>query len=55
MAQAARTASLLHGHDGEIGPMGCDQAQGYLISRPLPAERLARWLENCVRPALLAA
>jgi len=35
--------------------MGCDQAQGYLISRPLPAEHLARWLEKWVPPALLAA
>jgi len=35
--------------------MGCDQAQGYLISRPLAAEHLARWLENWVPPALLAA
>jgi EAL domain-containing protein (putative c-di-GMP-specific phosphodiesterase class I) len=35
--------------------MGCDQAQGYLISRPLPAEHLARWLESWVPPALLAA
>jgi EAL domain-containing protein (putative c-di-GMP-specific phosphodiesterase class I) len=35
--------------------MGCDQAQGYLISRPLPAEHLARWLESWVPPVLLAA
>jgi len=35
--------------------MGCDQAQGYLISRPLSAEHLAGWLENWVPPALLAA
>jgi len=35
--------------------MGCDQAQGYLISRPLAAEHLARWLESWVPPALLAA
>jgi EAL domain-containing protein (putative c-di-GMP-specific phosphodiesterase class I) len=35
--------------------MDCDQAQGYLISRPLSAEHLAGWLENWVPPALLAA
>jgi EAL domain-containing protein (putative c-di-GMP-specific phosphodiesterase class I) len=35
--------------------MGCDQAQGYLISRPLPAEHLAGWLENWVAPTQLAA
>ena len=35
--------------------MGCDQAQGYLISRPLSAEHLAVWLENWVPPALIAA
>jgi len=35
--------------------MGCDQAQGYLISRPLPAGPLTVWLENWVPPALLAA
>ena len=26
--------------------LGCDTAQGYHISRPLPAERLERWLES---------
>ena len=35
--------------------MDCDQAQGYLISRPLSAEHLAGWLEYWVPPALLAA
>jgi diguanylate cyclase (GGDEF)-like protein/PAS domain S-box-containing protein len=26
--------------------MGCDQAQGYFISRPIPAPELARWLSD---------
>ena len=30
--------------------MGCDTAQGYFISRPLPAEQLGAWLET-VTPA----
>src|SRR4029077_5444912 len=35
--------------------MVCDETLGYLIRRPLAAEHLARWLENWVPPALLAA
>src|SRR6266550_6243078 len=30
----------------QLAAMGCDIAQGYLISRPLPAEDLTRWLAN---------
>ena len=29
-----------------LGELGCDVAQGYHISRPLPAERLEPWLES---------
>jgi EAL domain-containing protein (putative c-di-GMP-specific phosphodiesterase class I) len=32
--------------------MGCDIAQGYVISRPLPADQLSAWLET-VTPARL--
>jgi EAL domain-containing protein (putative c-di-GMP-specific phosphodiesterase class I) len=51
VAEGVEDTTTLH----LLEEMGCDQAQGYLISRPLPAERLARWLENWVPPALLAA
>ncbi len=27
-----------------LAAMGCDQVQGYLLSKPLPADRLAAWL-----------
>jgi diguanylate cyclase len=51
VAEGVEDTTTLH----LLEEMGCDQAQGYLISRPLPAEHLARWLENWVPPALLAA
>jgi len=51
VAEGVEDTTTLHLLEG----MGCDQAQGYLISRPLPAEHLTRWLENWVPPALLAA
>ena len=32
---------------------GCDTAQGYLISRPLPAQAFAAWLGEPLKPILL--
>jgi diguanylate cyclase len=34
----------------ELRRLGCDQAQGFLMSRPLPAAKLEQWLSN--RPDL---
>jgi diguanylate cyclase (GGDEF)-like protein len=34
--------------------LGCDSAQGYWLSRPLPAELFERWLEDWRRPAVAA-
>jgi sensor c-di-GMP phosphodiesterase-like protein len=33
----------------ELTRLGCDQAQGYLMSKPIPATELDRWLTH--RPA----
>lgn len=34
-----------------LARMGCDAAQGYGISRPLPAEQLELWLDEAARAA----
>jgi EAL domain-containing protein (putative c-di-GMP-specific phosphodiesterase class I) len=33
--------------------LGCDVAQGYGISRPMPAEQVANWVEN--RPVAVSS
>jgi EAL domain-containing protein (putative c-di-GMP-specific phosphodiesterase class I) len=33
-----------------LARMGCDQGQGYFMSRPIPAERLAEWIGNWRAP-----
>src|SRR4029453_11407038 len=30
----------------QLVALGCDGAQGYLLSRPLPADELAHWLQR---------
>jgi diguanylate cyclase (GGDEF)-like protein len=42
VAEGVETPEVL----AQLGAMGCDVAQGYLISRPLPAEELTRWLTS---------
>jgi diguanylate cyclase (GGDEF)-like protein len=34
--------------------LGCDSAQGYWLSRPLPAEAFERWLQDWRRPVVAA-
>jgi EAL domain-containing protein (putative c-di-GMP-specific phosphodiesterase class I) len=35
-----------------LAEMGCDQGQGYFMSRPMPAEQLAAWVEHWRAPAM---
>jgi EAL domain-containing protein (putative c-di-GMP-specific phosphodiesterase class I) len=37
-----------------LARMGCDQGQGYFMSRPMPAEQLIGWLEKWRPPIALA-
>lgn len=38
-----------------LAKMGCDQAQGYFISKPMPAEQFAAWSETWAPPQGLLA
>ncbi|NKE71839.1 EAL domain-containing protein [Candidatus Manganitrophus noduliformans] len=42
VAEGVETEEILE----RLGEMGCDAAQGYFISRPLPAEEVGRWLRE---------
>jgi diguanylate cyclase (GGDEF)-like protein len=35
----------------ELGELGCDVVQGFLLARPKPAQELASWLESSCDPA----
>jgi hypothetical protein len=41
-------------HD-QLARLGCDTAQGYWLSRPLPPVELAEWLARAVKPIHEAA
>jgi hypothetical protein len=41
-------------HD-QLARLGCDTAQGYSLSRPLPPAELAEWLARAVKPIHEAA
>jgi diguanylate cyclase (GGDEF)-like protein/PAS domain S-box-containing protein len=38
-----------------LGQLGCDQAQGYFLSRPLPLADLLRWLHESAQAPIFAA
>ena len=42
--ESAEALRLLHG-------LGCDMAQGYYVSKPLPADLFVEWMEAAGRPA----
>jgi diguanylate cyclase (GGDEF)-like protein len=50
VAEGVETPEVL----AQLEAMGCDQVQGYLFSRPLPAEDVSRWLSNWQRRRLLS-
>ncbi|MDO8753681.1 MAG: EAL domain-containing protein, partial [Anaerolineales bacterium] len=36
----------------QLVKFGCDQGQGYFISKPMPAEQLVGWIEKWTPPAM---
>ena len=48
VAEGVETAAILH----DLDELSCDVAQGYFLSRPLPAGELDAWLAARVRPSV---
>jgi diguanylate cyclase len=46
VAEGVETEAAL----AELARLGCDLAQGYHISKPLPAEQLTGWLQTRSQP-----
>src|SRR5690625_313496 len=44
VAEGVESEALLQ----RLGEMGCDRAQGYHISKPLPPEQLQKWIDSAV-------
>ena len=51
VAEGVETAEVLD----QLVRFGCDVAQGYFLSRPVPAGELERWLDDRVAAGLVAA
>ena len=47
VAEGVESESVLD----ELTRLGCDLAQGYYLSRPVPGVQLTRWLSGDLRPA----
>jgi EAL domain-containing protein (putative c-di-GMP-specific phosphodiesterase class I) len=43
VAEGVETQAVLE----QLDRLGCDIAQGYLLSKPLPPQAFAAWLVNC--------
>jgi diguanylate cyclase (GGDEF)-like protein len=51
IAEGVEDHETLH----RLARLGCDLAQGYHLSRPLPAEQFTRWLDGDARPDVVLA